>query len=69
MQLLTSRAWVLEAHQIQGKYGESAIIEPNLNFVGVAGETSTVPVGIKRRNRLEWCRWHYSRRESSLLQT
>ena len=37
MQLMTSRAWVLEAHQIQDKYGESAIIEPSLNFVGVAG--------------------------------
>lgn len=45
MQLLTSKAWVLEAHQIQDKYGESAIIEPNLNFVGVAGENATAQLG------------------------
>ena len=45
MQLLTSRAWVLEAYQIQDKYGESAMIEPSLNFVGVAGENATAQLG------------------------
>jgi len=45
MQLLTSRAWVLEAHQIQDRYGESAFIESNLNFIGVDGENSTVQLG------------------------
>ena len=45
MQLLTSKAWVLEAYQIQDKYGESAIIEPSLNFVGVAGENATAQLG------------------------
>ena len=45
MEVLTSRAWVLEAHQIQDRYGESAMIEPNLNFVGVAGEHSSVQLG------------------------
>ena len=45
MQLLTSRAWVLEAHQIQDQYGESAIIEPSINFVGVSGENATAQLG------------------------
>lgn len=45
MQLLTSRAWVLESHQLQDKYGESVIIEPSLNFVGVAGENATAQLG------------------------
>ena len=45
MQLLTSNAWVLEAHQIQDRYGETAILEPTLNFVGVSGENSTVQLG------------------------
>ena len=45
MQLLTSKAWVLEAFQIQNKYGESEVIQPTLNFVGVAGENSTVQLG------------------------
>ena len=45
MQLLTFRAWVLEANTIQDKYGESAIIEPTLNFVGVAGKDATAQLG------------------------
>lgn len=45
MQLLTSKAWVLESYQLQDKYGESVIIEPSLNFVGVAGENATAQLG------------------------
>lgn len=45
MILLASRAWVLEADQIQDRSGESAIVEPGLNFVGVAGDQSTVQLG------------------------
>ena len=43
--LLESRAWVLEAVQIQNKYGESANIQPTLNFVGVSGENATAQLG------------------------
>ena len=42
---LNSRAWVLEAITVQDHYGESYIIEPSLNFVGVAGENSTLQLG------------------------
>lgn len=42
---LNSRAWVLEANTVQDHYGESYIIEPSLNFVGVAGENSTLQLG------------------------
>lgn len=45
VQVLTSRAWGLEAHQIQNRYGETANIEPSLNFVGVAGENATAQLG------------------------
>ena len=45
LQLVTSKAWVLEAHQLQDRYGESEIVEPSINFVGVAGEKSTVQLG------------------------
>ena len=45
MQILESRAWVLEAHTIQDRYGSSAPIIPSLNFVGVDGENSTVQLG------------------------
>ncbi len=45
MQLLTSKAWVLEAHTLQDRYGESANIQPSLNFVGVAGENATAQLG------------------------
>ncbi len=45
MDLLNSKAWVLEAVQVQDKYGESANVMPSLNFVGVAGDQSTVQLG------------------------
>ncbi len=45
MAILDSREWVLEAFQIQDRYGESANVLPTLNFVGVAGDQSTVQLG------------------------
>ena len=45
MQVLTSRAWVLESYQLQDKYGESAPVEPSINFIGIAGDLSTVQLG------------------------
>ena len=45
MQVLTAKAWVLEAHTIQDRYGKSLPIEPTLNFVGVSGEYAAAQLG------------------------
>ena len=45
MALLNSKQWVLEAIQLQLKSGETFMLEPNLNFVGVQNEVSTVQLG------------------------
>lgn len=49
MDLLESRAWVLEANILQNRYGYTVNIEPNINFVGVSGEESTVQLGSTQR--------------------
>ena len=43
--ILTSKEWVLEAYQLQNRYGETANIEPTLNFIGVVGENASVQLG------------------------
>jgi len=45
LQILSSQAWVLEAHTLQDRTGESYILNPTINFVGVAGENSTIQLG------------------------
>ena len=45
MELLNSREWVLEANQVQDRYGKTYNIESTLNFVGVDNENSTVQLG------------------------
>lgn len=46
MFVLESRQWVLEADALQDRYGETFIIESNLNFVGVNKEEATVQLGV-----------------------
>lgn len=45
LQILSSQAWVLEANTLQDRYGETYILNPSLNFVGVAGDKSTIQLG------------------------
>lgn len=44
-ELLESQAWVLEATQLQDRYGETYIIESTLNFVGINKEEASVQLG------------------------
>ena len=37
-----TRAWVVEAHTVFGKRGQSYQMDPTINFVGVSGETTTI---------------------------
>lgn len=45
MAMLESKQWVLEANRIQDKYGNSANIQSNLNFIGVNEKYATVQLG------------------------
>jgi len=44
-EILESRAWVLEAHQLRDRYGNTAIVNSGINFVGVTGENATIQFG------------------------
>lgn len=46
LSILESRQWVLEANVLQDRYGQSYIMDSNLNFVGVSGETGTIQLGV-----------------------
>ncbi len=45
MQLLNSKQWVLEAHQLQDRYGQVYNILSSLNFVGVDQEFGAIQLG------------------------
>jgi hypothetical protein len=43
--ILASRQWVLEAHTVQDRYGNSFHLNPTINFVAVDGDNGTVQLG------------------------
>jgi len=45
LQLLNSKAWVIEAHTVFDRYNNSFQLNPTINFVGVKGDEGAIQLG------------------------
>lgn len=45
VELLTNKAWVIEAHTVFDRYNQSYQLNPSINFVGVNGDEGALQLG------------------------
>lgn len=62
-QAIEMKNFILEADHIMFKYGTTAFVSPNTNFVAVKGNKAVVQVAFIFRQRSQRSRRHYDQRE------